>query len=72
MTVKEEPTWITPERASAIWEARRPFGDFAGCLTQEEDCEIARVWATLPGDYSWADALLSIKQGRHPMKEEVK
>ena len=70
MAIKDRgPTWITPERASAIWEAKGPFGNFSDCLTVEEDREIARVWKTLPGHFSWADTLLSIVRGRHPVKE---
>ena len=66
MTVKDrEPTWITPERASAIWGAKGPFVR----VTDAEDREVLRVWKTLPGHFSWADALISISQGRHPMKE---
>lgn len=61
-----EPTWITAARALEIWQAKGPFGDFTGTCTAHENAEVHRVWKTLPGSYSWADALLSISQGRHP------
>lgn len=66
------PTWITPERALEIWKAKGPAGDFTGTCSAHENAEIHRVWRTLRGGASWADALLSISQGRHPFQQEEK
>lgn len=65
--IPREPTWITPERATAIWRERKHMALFV-TLTPEEDAEVSRVWKTLPGSYSWVAALLSIAQGRHPVR----
>lgn len=61
------PTWITPNRAQAIWKERTHMSDFR-TLTPAEDAEVSRVWKTLPGAFSWVDTLLSIAQGRHPVR----
>lgn len=62
-----EPTFITPERAQNIWAARGPFGEFRGVIDGEYR-EVSRVWQTLPGYFSWTDTLLSIANGRHPVR----
>lgn len=68
--IHRETTWITQARAKQIYDARGPFGDFTGTCTAYENAEIHRVWKTLPGSQSWADALLSISRGHHPTTEK--
>ena len=60
-----EPSWLTPQRAREIWNARGPAMDFTGTCTAHENAEIMRVWKTMRGESSWVDALVSIMKGNH-------
>jgi hypothetical protein len=53
---------VSPERARVIWATRGPAGCFH--VTAIEDGYIRQVWESLPDNYSWADALLHIAQGK--------
>lgn len=62
---------LTPERAQNIIRAAKmrpgigPWVDHLDAsMTEAEKLEVKRVWATLPGEYSFLDALQYIAEGK--------
>ena len=56
---------MTPERAREIWDSRSPFGEVQ--VTPIEKAYINAIWRRMPGHCCWAEALLAIANGQHPL-----
>lgn len=62
--IKEKGEGLTPQRAKEIYDAGSLWHNWRKMCSTEEDVEIRSLWANMPGNTCWLDALIRFAQNK--------